>query len=114
MHVGIHTHGFSLTPGLRVYVEKRLAYALTHGGDNKRCLIEARLKQAPRRGDRGCRGRSLRGHRPLRRTRRADAGATTGIRASHDGCAGSRFAAMPNKLIALAAERLRTGRVVAS
>lgn len=66
MHIDIHTHGFSLTPGLREYVEKRLAYALSHGddsitrlsvrlsdingprgGDDMRCLIEARLKQAP-------------------------------------------------------------------
>lgn len=66
MHIDIHTHGFTLTPGLREYVEKRLAYALSHGdgsimrltvrlsdingprgGDDKRCLIEARLKQAP-------------------------------------------------------------------
>lgn len=66
MHIDIHTHGFSLTPGLREHVEKRLAYALSHigdsiqrltvrlsdingpkGGDDKRCLIELRLKQAP-------------------------------------------------------------------
>lgn len=66
MHIDIHTQGFSLTPGLRQYVEKRMAYALSHGdesimrlnvrlsdingprgGDDKRCLIEARLKQAP-------------------------------------------------------------------
>jgi len=66
MHIDIRTHGFSLTPGLREHVEKRLAYALSHGadnitrlsvrladingprgGDDKRCLIEARLKQAP-------------------------------------------------------------------
>jgi ribosomal subunit interface protein len=66
MHIDIHTHGFSLTPGLREHVEKRLAYALSHagdsimrltvrlsdingprGGDDKRCLIEARLKQTP-------------------------------------------------------------------
>lgn len=66
MHIDIHTHGFTLTPGLREHVEKRLAYALSHGdgsitrlsvrlsdingprgGDDKRCLIEARLKQAP-------------------------------------------------------------------
>ena len=66
MHIDIHTHGFTLTSGLRDYVEKRLAYALSHGndsitrltvrlsdingprgGDDKRCLIEARLKQAP-------------------------------------------------------------------
>lgn len=66
MHIDIHTHGFSLTPGLREYVGKRLAYALSHGddsitrltvrlsdingprgGDDKRCLIEARLKQVP-------------------------------------------------------------------
>lgn len=66
MHTDIHTHGFTLTPALREYVEKRLAYALAHGGtsirrltvrlsdingprggDDKRCLIEARLKQAP-------------------------------------------------------------------
>lgn len=66
MHVDIHSQGFSLTPGLREYVRKRLAYALSHadgnilrltvrlsdingprGGDDKRCLIEARLKQAP-------------------------------------------------------------------
>lgn len=66
MHIDIQTHGFRLTPGLREHVEKRLAYALTHagdsimrltvrlsdvngprGGDDKRCLIEARLKQSP-------------------------------------------------------------------
>jgi len=66
MHVEINTQGFSLTPGLREYIEKRLAYALSHGddsitrlavrlsdingprgGDDKRCLIEARLKNAP-------------------------------------------------------------------
>lgn len=65
MHIDIHTHGFSLTPGLREHVEKRLAYALSHigdsimrltvrlsdingpkGGDDKRCLIELRLKKA--------------------------------------------------------------------
>lgn len=66
MHIDIHSQGFTLTPGLREYVRKRLAYALSHGdgsvmrltvrlsdvngprgGDDKRCLIEARLKQAP-------------------------------------------------------------------
>lgn len=66
MHIDIHTHGFTLTPGLREHVRKRLAYALSHagnsitrltvrlsdvngpkGGDDKRCLIEARLKQVP-------------------------------------------------------------------
>jgi len=66
MHIDIHTQGFTLTPGLREYVEKRLAYALSHGdsgitrltvrlsdingpkgGDDKRCLIEARLKRVP-------------------------------------------------------------------
>lgn len=66
MHVDIQTHGFSLTPGLRDYVGKRLAYALSHadasitrlivrlsdingprGGDDKRCLVEVRLKRAP-------------------------------------------------------------------
>lgn len=66
MHIDIHTQGFSLTPGLREHVEKRLAYALSHagdsitrltvrlsdingprGGDDKRCLIEVRLKQTP-------------------------------------------------------------------
>lgn len=66
MHVDIQTHGFSLTPGLREYVVKRLAYALSHGdasitrltvrlsdingprgGDDKRCLVEVRLKRAP-------------------------------------------------------------------
>lgn len=31
MHIDIHTQGFTLTPGLREYVEKRLAYALSHG-----------------------------------------------------------------------------------
>lgn len=64
MRIDIHTQGFTLTPGLRDHVEKRLAYALSHGddritrlsvrlsdingprgGDDKRCLIEARLKQ---------------------------------------------------------------------
>ena len=66
MHIDIHTHGFTLTAGLREYVEKRLAYAMSYGddsimrltvrlsdingprgGNDKRCLIEARLKQAP-------------------------------------------------------------------
>lgn len=66
MQITIHTQGFSLTPGLREHVEKRLAYALSHGdgsvmrltvrlsdingprgGDDKRCLIEVRLKHAP-------------------------------------------------------------------
>ncbi|MCP5279164.1 MAG: HPF/RaiA family ribosome-associated protein [Thiobacillus sp.] len=66
MRIDIQTHGFSLTQGLREYVEKRLAYDLSHagdsimrltvrlsdingprGGDDKRCLIEVRLKQAP-------------------------------------------------------------------
>jgi len=66
MQIAIHTQGFTLTPGLREHVEKRLAYALSNGddsilritvrlsdvngprgGDDKRCLIEARLKHAP-------------------------------------------------------------------
>ena len=66
MQIHIHTQGFSLTEGLREHVEKRVAYALSHGddsimrltvrlsdingprgGDDKRCLIEARLKHAP-------------------------------------------------------------------
>lgn len=65
MHIDIHTQGFTLTPGLREYVEKRLASALSHGdgnvtrltvrlsdingprgGDDKRCLVEMRLKAA--------------------------------------------------------------------
>lgn len=65
MHVDIHTQGFTLTPGQREYVEKRLAFALSHGdgsitrltvrlsdingprgGDDKRCLVEMRLKAA--------------------------------------------------------------------
>lgn len=66
MHIDIHTHAFRLTPGLREHVEKQLAFALSHAGDSiirltvrlsdingprggvdKRCLIEARLKQTP-------------------------------------------------------------------
>ena len=66
MHIDIRTQGFTLTPGLRDYVMKRLAYAFAHGEDHvtrlsvslsdingprggadKRCLIEVRLKQAP-------------------------------------------------------------------
>jgi ribosome-associated translation inhibitor RaiA len=66
MHIDIHTQGFTLTTGLREHVEHRLAYALSHagasitrltvrlsdvngpkGGEDKRCLIEARLKQIP-------------------------------------------------------------------
>ncbi len=65
MHIDIHTQGFTLTPGLREYVEKRLASALSHGdgnvtrltvrlsdingprgGDDKRCLVEMRLMAA--------------------------------------------------------------------
>jgi ribosomal subunit interface protein len=71
MQMDIQSQGFSLTDGLRDYVMKRLAYALNHGddhitqvtvrlsdingpydpsnksGDDKRCLIELRLKAAP-------------------------------------------------------------------
>ena len=66
MQVDIQAHGFTLTGGLREYVLKRLAYSLSHGdghivrvivrlsdingprgGEDKRCLIEARLKHAP-------------------------------------------------------------------
>lgn len=65
MHIDIRAQGFTLTRGLRDYVMKRLAYAFAHGEDSvtrlnvslsdingprggadKRCLIEARLKQA--------------------------------------------------------------------
>lgn len=66
MQIAMHSQGFTLTPGLRAHVEKRLAYALSNGdgsilrvsvrlsdvngprgGDDKRCLIEVRLKHAP-------------------------------------------------------------------
>lgn len=66
MHIDIHAQGFALTPGLREYVKKRLAYAFAHGddsitrisvhlsdingprgGNDKRCLIQTRLIQAP-------------------------------------------------------------------
>lgn len=66
MQIDIRAQGFTLTQGLRDYVMKRLAYAFAHGddsvtrlsvylsdingprgGDDKRCLIQARLKQAP-------------------------------------------------------------------
>jgi len=65
MQMDIQSQGFSLTDGIRDYVTKRLAYALAHGdaaitriivrlsdingprgGDDKRCLIEVRLKAA--------------------------------------------------------------------
>jgi ribosomal subunit interface protein len=65
MQMDIQSQGFSLTDGIRDYVMKRLAYALAHGdavitriivrlsdingprgGDDKRCLIEVRLKAA--------------------------------------------------------------------
>lgn len=65
MQMDIQSQGFSLTEGLREYVMKRLAYALSHGGmsitrvivrlsdingprggDDKRCLVEVRLKSA--------------------------------------------------------------------
>ncbi|MDP2833849.1 MAG: HPF/RaiA family ribosome-associated protein [Pseudomonadota bacterium] len=66
MQMDIQSQGFSLTDGLRDYVMKRLAYGLNHGdetitrvivrlsdingprgGEDKRCLIEVRLKTAP-------------------------------------------------------------------
>lgn len=66
MQVDIQAHGFALTDGLRQYVLKRLNNSLSHsddhimrviarlsdingprGGEDKRCLIELRLKQAP-------------------------------------------------------------------
>lgn len=66
MQMDIQSHGFSLTDGIRDYVMKHLAYALAHGdesimrvivrlsdingprgGDDKRCLIEVRIKAAP-------------------------------------------------------------------
>jgi putative sigma-54 modulation protein len=66
MQMDIQSQGFSLTDGIRDYVTKRLAYGLNHGddhitriivrlsdingprgGDDKRCLIEVRLKAAP-------------------------------------------------------------------
>jgi putative sigma-54 modulation protein len=65
MQMDIQSQGFSLTDGIRDYVMKRLGYALAHGdaaitriivrlsdingprgGDDKRCLIEVRLKAA--------------------------------------------------------------------
>lgn len=65
MQMDIQSQGFSLTEGIRDYVMRRLAYALSHcdtaitriivrlsdingprGGDDKRCLIEVRLKAA--------------------------------------------------------------------
>lgn len=65
MQMDIQSQGFSLTDGLRNHVMKRLAYALNHGdaaitrvivrlsdingprgGDDKRCLVEVRLKAA--------------------------------------------------------------------
>lgn len=65
MQMDIQSQGFSLTDGIRDYVMKRLAYALAHGdatitriivrlsdingprgGEDKRCLIEVRLKAA--------------------------------------------------------------------
>lgn len=66
MQIDIHAHGFTLTDGIHDYVLKRLAYSLNHGdehitrvnvrlsdingprgGEDKRCLIEIRLKGAP-------------------------------------------------------------------
>lgn len=66
MQLDIQSQGFTLTAGLHDYVTKRLAYSLGHGdqaitrvivrlsdingprgGDDKRCLIEVRLKQLP-------------------------------------------------------------------
>lgn len=66
MQMDIQSHGFSLTDGIRGYVMKHLAYALAHGdesimrvivrlsdingprgGDDKRCLIEVRIRAAP-------------------------------------------------------------------
>jgi len=66
MQMDIQSQGFTLTDGIRDYVMKRLAYGLNHGdeaitrvivrlsdingprgGDDKRCLIEVRLKATP-------------------------------------------------------------------
>ncbi len=66
MQIDIHAHGFTLTDGIHDYVLKRLAYSLNYGdehitrvnvrlsdingprgGEDKRCLIELRLKGAP-------------------------------------------------------------------
>ncbi len=66
MQIDMHAHGFTLTDGIREYMLKRLAYSLNHGdenimriivrlsdingprgGEDKRCLIEMRLKAAP-------------------------------------------------------------------
>lgn len=65
MQMDIQSQGFSLTEGIRDYVMRRLAFSLSHGdpaitriivrlsdingprgGDDKRCLIEIRLKAA--------------------------------------------------------------------
>lgn len=65
MQMDIQSQGFSLTDGIRDYVMNRLAYTLAHGdavitriivrlsdingprgGDDKRCLVEVRLKAA--------------------------------------------------------------------
>lgn len=66
MQIDIQANGFTLTDGINDYVLKRLAYSLNHGdqnimrvivrlsdingprgGEDKRCLIEVRLKGAP-------------------------------------------------------------------
>jgi putative sigma-54 modulation protein len=66
MQMDIQSQGFTLTPGPHDYLTKRLAYSLGHGdqsitrvivrlsdingprgGDDKRCLIEVRLRQLP-------------------------------------------------------------------
>ena len=65
MQMDIQSQGFNLTDGIRNYVMNRLAYTLAHGdaaitriivrlsdingprgGDDKRCLVEVRLKSA--------------------------------------------------------------------
>ena len=63
MNIEIRTRGFSLTPGLRTHVERRLEFALDRhaervarvrvtigdvngprGGEDKRCRVEVRLR----------------------------------------------------------------------
>lgn len=66
MQIDIQSQGFTLTASLRDYIKKRLAISLNHGGEyiarvtvrlsdingprggaDKRCFVEARLKQLP-------------------------------------------------------------------
>ena len=65
MNIDIRTRGFSLTPGLRAYIERRLEFALDRyqdriarvrvvvsdlngprGGEDKSCRIEVRIRGA--------------------------------------------------------------------